>query len=482
MISRSEPDVYKTLVDAATHWPQRLAVADEHGELTYAQLFQQTEQLKQQLLTIGIDEGSALTIVFKNSRFFIMALYAGIGCGCIVMPLAHYQKPGEIEKALVEARINYILSDDKDIVLSGGSRVEQLDSFGHALYLSKTNVTSEKISLFIPHAVVMRFTSGTTGDAKCVILSHQTVMERTAAANEGLQLSEHDNVIWVLPMAYHFVVSIMLYVRYGCGIIICDDFMAENILEKAHHHKGTFLYASPVHIRLLAISKNKIALPHLKRVVSTTTAITASICKAFENSYSVPVSQAFGIIEVGLPILNAHQSTERPEAVGFALPSFTVSILDNDMKPLPPETIGHLAIRGAGMLDGYLSPPLRRNDVLKDGWFMTGDLALMTSDGLVEIKGRIKNVINVSGNKVFPNEVEEVMNQFKGVVQSKVYSYKHQLMGEIVAADVILDKNYSFDQEELILHCRKFLSSFKIPQRIAVVDAIEMTGSGKIKR
>ena len=134
------------------------------------------------------------------------------------------------------------------------------------------------------------------------------------------------------------------------------------------------------------------------------------------------------------------------------------------------------------MFDGYLSPPTRRAEVLKEGWFLTGDLASMTVDGMVEIKGRTKNVINVLGNKVFPNEVEEAINLFDGIIESKVYGQKHALMGEIVAADVMVESKSGFDPEQLIQHCRRLLSPFKIPQRINVVDHIEMTPSGKIRR
>ena len=119
---------------------------------------------------------------------------------------------------------------------------------------------------------------------------------------------------------------------------------------------------------------------------------------------------------------------------------------------------------------------------MKKGWFLTGDLASITTEGLIEIKGRTKSVINVSGNKVFPTEVEEIVNSFPGIVISKVYGNKHPLMGELVCADIVLIERDGFDEEELINHCRKLLSSFKVPQRITIVDQIEMTASGKIKR
>lgn len=481
-LNDSDHSVYKTLTHAAATWPDQLAIADEYGLLTYRQLYEQTELLKNFLRLAQMLPETGVALMTNNSRYFIIGLYAGIGAGAVVMPLANFQRPEEVKKALEEARIHFILSDNPEMA-SLGKHVTTISLFSQPLYFSETGFDKqEKTVPFISDVAVMRFTSGTTGNAKCVILTHQTVLERVQAANEGLQLSSADRVIWVLPMAYHFVVSIILYISNGCGIIVCDDFLAENILEQAVEYKGTFLYASPMHVRLLASSKKQVPLPLLRRVVSTTTGISPLICKTFEEKYGLPVSQAFGIIEAGLPIINLRQSSEHPEAVGFGLPSFTVAILDQSFKPLPPGTTGQLAIIGPGMFDGYLSPPTRRAEVLKEGWFLTGDLASMTVDGMVEIKGRTKNVINVLGNKVFPNEVEEAINLFHGIIESKVYGLKHALMGEIVAADVMVDSKSGFDPEQLIQHCRRLLSPFKIPQRINVVGHIEMTPSGKIRR
>jgi acyl-CoA synthetase (AMP-forming)/AMP-acid ligase II len=152
------------------------------------------------------------------------------------------------------------------------------------------------------------------------------------------------------------------------------------------------------------------------------------------------------------------------------------------MNPLPDDQIGLLGIKGPGMFDGYLSPPVLKKDVLKNGWFMTGDYAVRKKDGLIIIKGREKNVINVSGNKVFPNEIEEIINTYKGVKNSKAFAKVHPLMGEVVAVEIEVEKNQEIDKEALIRYCRKELSAFKLPQFITIVDEIELTGSGKIKR
>jgi long-chain acyl-CoA synthetase len=477
----SATHVYETLKQSAARWPAQIAVFDAAGEMTFGELFDQTEELKNKLLQCGIEQGESLAILCENSRHFIISLYAGIGSGCVVMPLAVYQREEEISKALHESGIHWVLcEDEKKFKNSGSIKFEIQD---HSFFLSRTlNPLNEKVSQHFPGAAVMRFTSGTTADAKCAVLSHETILERTQAANEGLQLTEADRVIWVLPMAYHFVVSIMLYIRYGSGIIICEDFLAENILRKASKCGGTMLYASPMHIRLLAMSKENISMPKLKQAISTTSSIAPEVCKLFFDKYKISISQAFGIIEVGLPIMNREPTNENLRAVGKALPSFDVKILDDGLKELPKNEIGMLAIKGPGMFDGYLKPLRKGEEVLRGGWFLTGDLASMDAYGLIEIKGRSKNMINVSGNKVFPAEVEDVINLFDDVISSKVYGKPHLLLGEMVVADVVLKNEKGFDPESLINHCRKFLSPFKVPQRIYVVKEIEMTGSGKVKR
>ncbi len=478
----SNLNVYYTLIATSATWPDNIAVVDEFGVITFAELYQQTEQLKIKLTNQGIKSGQGIGLLIKNNRYFLIGLYAGIGCGAVVMPISPQQKPEEINKATREAKLHYLLSDRIDLY-ADKKESHEINLPQQSLFLSNTNRNPEEKTIdFIDHPAVMRFTSGTTGEAKCVVLSHQSIIERIEAANDGLKLSDVDRVVWVLPMAYHFIVSIMLYVRYGVGIIVCNDFLAENILENIRQYNGTLLYASPMHIRLLASYAKDASVPSLKRAISTTTSISPTICNAFKSKYGLPVMQAFGIIEVGLPIINIDRSEDHPEAVGYSLPAYTVAILDESFNPLPSNEFGLLAIKGPGMFDGYLTPLTLRNNVLKNGWFITGDYATRSSDGLIEIKGRKKVVINVSGNKVFPTEVEEILNTFPGIVLSKVYGQAHRLLGEVVVADLILENPQSFQEEELLNHCHKMLSSFKVPHRINIVDHIEMTDSGKIKR
>jgi long-chain acyl-CoA synthetase len=308
------------------------------------------------------------------------------------------------------------------------------------------------------------------------------VVERVEAANKGLQLGPGDAVVWVLPMAYHFVVSVMLYLYHGATIVLSEDFTAKEIIRAAQVSNAVLLYASPMHVRLLVSDPACTSLGPLRCVISTSAGSSPALCDSFFKKFGLPVSQAFGIIEVGLPIINLNSAADHPEAVGHALPDFEVAILDDGLHPLPDGDVGQLALRGPGMFDGYLSPPRLRDDILRNGWFLTGDLATHSPDGVITIRGRSKSMINVAGNKVFPEEVEAVINAHPFVSGSRVRGGAHALLGEIVEADVVLNDGAALDAEDLIAHCRKHLTVHKLPQRIRFVPALDMTATGKVKR
>ena len=330
----------------------------------------------------------------------------------------------------------------------------------------------------------MRFTSGTTGASKGVILTHERILERIVAANAGLGITSDDIVISVLPMAFHFLVSTVLYLHAGATIVLTPNHLADTILEYTERYKGTILYASPMHFRLLSMDATGRGLITIRSAISTSSGLPADVHKKFYERYNVAPTQAYGIIEVGLPLVNA-TPLERPLSVGSALPSYEVVTLDADLKSLPQGSVGHLAFRGKGLFSGYLDPPTPTEEVTRDGWFLSGDQAVIDSEGYVTILGRTKSAINVAGNKVFPEEVEEIIDRHPLIEKSRVMAAPHDRMGEVVHAEVMLkaDTNIEkFDTEELISFCRKDLSIFKVPFSIEVVTQIATTASGKISR
>lgn len=474
--------VYEILVESAKKWPDSPAVIDEFGILSFKELFEEAEELKIKLLALGIKEGMGIGVMARNSRNFITAIFAVVGCGATVMPMSHQLKKGEIDDVVNEAKLHAIMDDLHGVqpVENATAKIKmKKDEFRFAW------TSTHKQRVFAPHVeqpAFIRFTSGTTGKSKGVIISHTSVIERIEAANKALQLGVGDTVIWVLPMAYHFVVSIVLYIRFGAAIAIAKDFLAKNIQDITNKYKGTLLYASPMQIRLLATDTGDQQLSSLKRVISTSAAISLDVCKAFKKRYDIDVSQAYGIIEIGLPMINSVKSAEHPDAVGHALPDYSVEILDENYKPVPAGTVGFLAIKGPGMFNAYLAPPMMREDVLKNGYFLTADYATKTEDGLVKVEGREKSMINVGGNKVFAEEVEAILETIPEIKLSRISGIPHPLMGVIIQAELVLHYGKTIDVEEVLTYCRKRLSTYKIPQRVKIVDSLPMTGSGKIQR
>jgi acyl-coenzyme A synthetase/AMP-(fatty) acid ligase len=283
-------------------------------------------------------------------------------------------------------------------------------------------------------------------------------------------------------MAFHFLVTIILYLYRGATIVIAENILAETLINEANNHQATFLYAAPMHYRLLAADQSGRKLDTIRCAISTSSAIPSEIAHAFTDRFGHPVTQAYGIIEVGLPMLDNDPDFASPETVGYPAPGFDVGIFGEDNQAVETGQSGRLAIRGPGLFDAYLKPWQLSSEVMKNGWVMTGDLAQQQANGKIIICGREKSMINVSGNKAFPEEIEAVLNSYPEIEDSRVFGQSHTLMGEIVCADVCLKIGKKLDVEAILRFCREQLSTYKVPQRLFEVGSIRHTLSGKVKR
>jgi long-chain acyl-CoA synthetase len=329
----------------------------------------------------------------------------------------------------------------------------------------------------------VRFSSGTTGTSKGVVLSHGTLVARITAANAGLGIGAGDRVIWILPMAHHFAVSIMLYLWHGATTVLTSSHLADEVLTEATRQRATVLYAAPFHHRLLAAEGSGRGWPSLRLAVSTASRLPVETAMSFRLRFGVSLTQGLGIIEVGLPCLNRAAADDKPESVGRAQPGFSLSVRDENGLELAAGEAGEVYVRGPGLLDAYLHPWQERAEILKEGWFATGDLGRLDAEGELFLLGRVRSVLNVGGMKCFPEEVEEVINEFRGVKESRVYGRMHGEIGTVPVAELVLAEGCEvFSREALLAHCRKRLSRYKVPLEWRLVEVIERTTSGKIKR
>ena len=238
----------------ALRLPDHVAVYDHAGVVTYKQLSDRVNACAEWLASIGVRPGMGVGVMGANSRDFVVLCFAVMQRGAVVLPLSSQLSDEELSNTIQTSGLHVLVFDEHCRVSFNNAMVSDISDlslkWNHVFFRNREAEVS--IAPHVPDAALIRFTSGTTGSAKGVILSHQTINERTAAAAPSLQLSEQDSVLWVLSMAFHFVVSIITYVRCGCSIIINKDFLASAMLEEAERYQATFIYASPMHIRLLA--------------------------------------------------------------------------------------------------------------------------------------------------------------------------------------------------------------------------------------
>ena len=475
-------NVFETLARSARQWPDRAAIIDAGGSLDYQSLWREVEALRVQLERLGVSKGQGVGVRARNGRAFVIGALAALGCGAVIMPIHHQMKPAEMADMLARAPLCAIL-DDGSGPAQAGQTVTLENPGGNGLRFTRLDGPQPPLAPGIKDAAFVRFTSGTTGQSKGVVLTHRDVLERTQAANAGLGLTCDDTILWVLPMAYHFYVSIILYLEVGAAVVVNTDYLAENILDAAAKHQATFLYVTPMHVRMLTSEKSgRVLPPSLKRVMSVSSRLDPQAARDFQARYHVPVSQGFGIIEVGLPIMNLAEAAEHPEAIGRPVPGFEAMIVDESVKPLPEGETGQLALRGPGIFSGYLNPPRSRAEVLHDGWFLTGDLAHRDHGGRIVLDGRTSSVMHVAGHKVFPEEIAGVLDQHPAVLRSRVFARPHPQFGEAIFAEVQLRNGSSPTlSEEIITFCRRQLSSHKVPTSLEFVTEISMTSSGKVR-
>jgi len=333
----------------------------------------------------------------------------------------------------------------------------------------------------------LRFTSGTTSARKGVILGHATILARLAAANRALAIGPGDRVMWLLPMAHHFVVSILLYLSEGATVLLPAGSLARNVLALAERESPTVFYASPYHYRLLARDGSEQGLGPVRLAISTADGLHPDVAAEFSARFGLPIVQALGIIEVGLPVANTVSCEAKPGALGRPLPDYEVWLRGEDGRPVlgpsSPERTGEICIRGPGLLDAYLDPWLPAARLLSPDGFRTGDQGWFDADGDLYLAGRRASRISMAGMKFFGEEVEAVLATHPGVRESRVYAREHPHLGEIPVAEIVAaDPAAPPARADLARHCRAALPGYKVPREFRVVDALPRTPTGKVAR
>jgi long-chain acyl-CoA synthetase len=271
------------------------------------------------------------------------------------------------------------------------------------------------------------------------------------------------------------------YLRAGAHVLMCPDTLPGALVDSIRRLEPSVLYASPLHFERLGNLGPSQPLRSVRVCLSTSAPISAAVMERFESIYGVPVGQAYGIIEAGLPCINLGNEGLPATSVGRPVPGYEVAVFSDEGQPVPAGVLGEIGLRASGLFSAYYAPWRLREEITRDGWFLTGDIGWLDRGGALHLKGRRKAVIFVAGLKFFPEEVEDRINQFPGIKESRVLSRPHPRLGEVPCAEIVLD-GARCDLEALEAHCARALSPYKVPLEFTVVEAIPRTPGGKILR
>jgi long-chain acyl-CoA synthetase len=461
--------------------PQKIAIIEGDDHIGYGELLVAVDRLAAALQRQGVGPLARVGLLAEDSIDYIVASLAILALAAVVVPVSPEQTPAE--RAAVIAAI------DLDVLLAE-ARLAEAEASGETLgagilrrqfLLSRLTPAGEPPAEFARiNPAFIRFSSGTTGASKGVVLSHQAIIERTAAADQGLKICRDDTVLWVLSMSYHFVVTILLFLRRGATIVLCGQRFPEALIDGITRQRGTFIYASPFHYGLLAQSEavDGTALGNVRMAVSTAMKLPIEVAEAFRARFGFELTEAYGIIEVGLPFQRLAGEAAQRGSVGKPLPGFELRLDECDA-----DGVGAIHIRGPGLFNAYYRPWQSREQDCLDGWFATGDLGRVDAQGHLFIVGREKAVINFVGMKIFPQEVEAVLNRHPAIREALVTGAPHPRFGELPVARIVLrDEAAEIPLDELRRFCYERLAQYKVPKEFVVVDRLEKTASGKLKR
>jgi long-chain acyl-CoA synthetase len=451
-------DIVSLIRQRAKEQPHQpaLRIEDSDETLAYSELVRRAENCSTQLFERGCRPEERCGLIVANPKEFLVSALGILASGLCIAPMGTFLPEEEKDYAIKAAGLHWLLEANQRLIrMPFATAVDDAD---------------DKAFRGCSPAYV-RFTSGSTGRRKGVLLGHQTILNRLNAANEVLRITPKDKIWFALPMADHFVVSILLYLSRGATVVISES--STGWETTARLGQPTILYGAPEYYQELTRSDVE-SLDSVRLAISTTAPLLPQTATDFSVRFRKNLNPALGIIEVGLLTLNtdAHKSG----SVGAAMPAYKVTLVGEDGRVVETGETGELHVSGPGLFDAYLAPwrPLRA--LVRDNGFPTGDFARQDKDGYLYLLGRGKNRLQVDGLQFFCEEVETALNTLPGIRESRVFVDPDSRK---LAAEVVGPVDKTDRLERLLL---EQFDARKVPRIFRVVDRLPRTPNGKIRR
>ncbi|MFC6792568.1 AMP-binding protein [Methylobacterium komagatae] len=523
----------KTLTELYTHsiaaFADRTAVTCFGSDMTYAELGRQARALAASLQADGLAKGDRVAIMLPNVPSYPVAIVAVHLAGAVVVNMNPLYTSREMAAQVQDsgARVLIVLEnfahtvagaldeiDLRRVVIAGPG--DGLGLKGQAINLASRHLRKAVPPYILPPGLTIRFadalktktapqpvpvapddlaflqyTGGTTGVAKAAMLTHRNVaanVEQSVTWFDAMDTNRVRVMVTALPLYHIFALTacFLFSVRIGGSCLLipnprdCDGFV--KTLSRA---RFTSIAGVNTLFNML-VNHPKIGtvdFSNLDFVIGGGTAVQSAVATRWKALTGRAIIEGYGLSETS-PVLCANPNTldEFSGTIGFPLPSTIVSIRDEEGRPVPPGERGELCAQGPQVMRGYWNrPDETARSMTADGYFRTGDVAVMSEGGEVKIVDRLKDMILVSGFNVYPNEVEDVMASHPGVLECAVVGSPHAETGEMVVAHVVL-KDQTVSTDDLRSYARTQLTGYKVPRTVVLHDALPKTNVGKVLR
>jgi acyl-CoA synthetase (AMP-forming)/AMP-acid ligase II len=488
-------------------WPRKAGAIYQDRAWTYAELDQAARRLAWHMQTrFGVAKGDRVAIAMPNCVEFLLTYWAAIRLGAVVVPINIRMEARGIAFILneTEAKVLFVHQENWKLMqqaLAGAGPVRRLVACGF-----KTD-DAEAFGALIERAVgestdadvqpddlaVVVYTSGTTGDPKGPMLTHDNLIYNIRNTIYSHSLRHEDVHLLVVPL-FHCtgLNSIITSAAYqGATVVIAPrPDVTELVPMMARHKVTTFLGVPTLHyflVNMKTLAQHDLS--RLRLIAYSGSPMPAATIRALRRAFpGVWLHNFFGLTEtISITnVLSTCDADDRPDSVGPALPDVGMKILDDQGVELRPGEVGELCFHRYNVVQGYWRRPSLLEQSFSGDWFRTGDYALVDEQGYLYLKGRKKDMIIVGGENVYANEVEHVLCAHEKVLEAAVVGVEATGMlaylGEIVKAVIVCKPGEKVTDLEIKRHCSGRLPTYKVPRIVEFREALPRTPSGKVRK
>ncbi len=496
--------IFDTLRRSAARHPNKLAIKHRRNRWSYREFYDLALRIAEGLDARGIRSGDRVAILSRNSATFAATRYAIAATGAILVPV-NFMLNAEGASYILRhsgVKLLFVGPDEKTLAIEasrncpeineciwmesfyGGSTPEGFTSFealiGDKPFAGEPDLPPRAAAQFI-------YTSGTESAPKGAVLSHEAVIWQYGSCQIEAEIQEQDTALHALPLYHCAQLDCFLgpSLQVGGSNVITADTSPENLLTLLSEECITSFFAPPtVWISLLNCPLfDQVDLSKLKKGYYGASIMPVEIMKELLRRLpGIRLWNLYGQTEIApvATILKPDDQLRKPGSAGKPVIHVETRLVDDDGKDVPIDEVGEVVHRSPQLMTEYFNAPEKTAAAFEGGWFHSGDLAKMDSDGFITIVDRKKDMIKTGGENVSGREVEECIYQVPGVAEVAVIGLPHPKWIEAVTAIVVLKKDRDLGKATVLKHCRAKLAPFKVPQKIIITDTLPRNPSGKI--